>query len=593
MKLACAQQRDQNRIDLPKTTEHGGYYIPVAHEAGSVMAVDVAAGSRLRARSATVAWRLGAVLLLGATLRLGLLAAGVLPFNADEAVVGLMARHILQGERPLFFYGQAYLGSLDAWLVAGAFAVLGQSSAAIRLVQVACFLGTLATTYFLALRIFRSQWAAGAAGVFLAVPAVLVTLYTTVSLGGYGEVVLIGNVLLLLALAVLDPAPTAPRARLLGAWLLLGLLGGLGFWAFPLVVVYLIPIGVYALVTLWRAPRRLAIGTLLSLFGFAIGASPWIGYTITHGSITVLESTGLAVAGASPSNPVFSAIGHVFNFLLFGLTVIWGLRPPWSARFLALPLIPFALAFHVAIFIYAIRRIGRRGDAATPGRWLLIGVLACVVLGFVFTPFGADPSGRYFLPMAAPLALFTADALHWLRLRRKRPSVWRKWFGQTLALGLVAFNWWGTVQSAADFPPGLTTQFDAVAQLDQRKLADLMAFLRANGETRGYTNYWNAYPLAFESREELIFVPRLPYHADLRFSPRDDRYALYDEQVAASPRAAYITSRNPALNARLKSGFYRLGVAYREQQIGDFDVFYALSRRVTPDELGLGAACCD
>jgi hypothetical protein len=52
-----------------------------------------------------------------------------------------MARHILQGERPLFFYGQAYLGSLDAWLVAGAFAVLGQSAAAIRLVQSAAIAG--------------------------------------------------------------------------------------------------------------------------------------------------------------------------------------------------------------------------------------------------------------------------------------------------------------------------------------------------------------------------------------------------------------------------------------------------------------------
>jgi hypothetical protein len=307
----------------------------------------------------------------------------------------------------------------------------------------------------------------------------------------------------------------------------------------------------------------------------------------------VLESTGLAVAGASASNPVFSAFGHLFNFLLFGLTVIWGMRPPWSARFLALPLIPFALAFHAAILIYAVQRAGQRRDRATTGRWLLMGVLVCVVLGFIFTPFGADPSGRYFLPMAVPLALFTADALHWLRLRRKRRSVWRKWFGQTLALALVAFNWWGTVQSAADFPPGLTTQFDVVAQVDQRKLPELIEFLRANGETRGYTNYWIAYPLAFESHEDLIFVPRLPYHADLRYSPRDDRYPAYDGQVAASPRVAYITSRNPALIARLKSGLYRLGVKYREQQIGDFDVLYALSQRVTPDQVGLGEACCD
>ncbi|MEP7357173.1 MAG: hypothetical protein ABI847_08035, partial [Anaerolineales bacterium] len=132
-----------------------------------------------------------------------------------------------------------------------------------------------------------------------------------------------------------------------------------------------------------------------------------------------------------------------------------------------------------------------------------------------------------------------------------------------------------------------------VAQVDQRSLVELMNFLRANGGIRGYTNYWIAYPLAFESHEDLIFVPRLPYHADLRYTPRDDRYLPYDALVADSPRVAYITSRNPALNARLKTGFLKLGVSYREQLIGDFDVFYALSARVTPGQLGLGEACCD
>ena len=67
----------------------------------------------------------------------------------------------------------------------------------------------------------------------------------------------------------------------------------------------------------------------------------------------------------------------------------------------------------------------------------------------------------------------------------------------------------------------------------------------------------------------------------------------YDRLVADSPRVAYLTSRNAALNARLKIGLARLGVSYREETIGDYDVFYALSQRVTPDQLGLGEACCD
>ncbi len=70
--------------------------------------------------------RPGAILfsILGAALawKAALLVLDCVPFNADEAVVALMARHILQGERPIFFYGQAYMGSLDAYLVAGFFA---------------------------------------------------------------------------------------------------------------------------------------------------------------------------------------------------------------------------------------------------------------------------------------------------------------------------------------------------------------------------------------------------------------------------------------------------------------------------------------
>ena len=61
-----------------------------------------------------------------------------------------MARHILQGERPLFFYGQAYMGSLDAWLVAGAFQLLGESVAAIRVVQVGLYLAYIVSIWLLA-----------------------------------------------------------------------------------------------------------------------------------------------------------------------------------------------------------------------------------------------------------------------------------------------------------------------------------------------------------------------------------------------------------------------------------------------------------
>ena len=97
-----------------------------------------------------------------------------------------------------------------------------------------------------------------------------------------------------------------------------------------------------------------------------------------------------------------------------------------------------------------------------------------------------------------------------------------------------------------------------------------------------------AYPTAFLSNEELIFVPRLAYHADLGYTPRDDRYPPYDAQVAASPRTAYITTLNPELDQKLAAGLAALGVTWQEQQIGDYRVYYHLSRAVRPAEIGLG-----
>lgn len=49
-------------------------------------------------------------------------------------------------------------------------------------------------------------------------------------------------------------------------------------------------------------------------------------------------------------------------------------------------------------------------------------------------------------------------------------------------------------------PPGITTQLDAVTWLD-KQYDRLIAFLQENGVTRGYSNYWVAYPLAFLSRK--------------------------------------------------------------------------------------------
>jgi hypothetical protein len=333
----------------------------------------------------------------------------------------------------------------------------------------------------------------------------------------------------------------------------------------------------------------MAVNVGLAVFGGLLGSAPWWGYALRFGpQALVAELGGAAISGVEGLPFLEQAARHGFNLFVLGLPVIFGLRPPWEVRWLALPLLPFGLAFWLGVVGYIGWRLREKESAEAlttnfKGRaGLLAGVMITLAAGFVLTPFGVDPSGRYFLPLAVPLALFGADlALH---LRR----AWGKWAWGVVIL-VLAFNLWGTVESAGRFPPGLTTQFDAGTRVDHHFDGELIAFLQAHGETRGYTNYWTAYPLAFLSQEALIFVPQLPYHLDFRHTARDDRYPPYGRLVAEAGRVAYITANHPPLDERLRAGFLARGAAWQEAEIGDYRVFYGLSRAIRPEEIGLGA----
>ncbi len=519
-------------------------------------------------------WGLGLALFLALGIKVWLLGRQAFPFNADEAVVALMARHILQGERPLFFYGQAYMGSLDAFLVAAGFAVWGAQVWVIRAVQALLYAGTITVWYFFCAEAFDSLPAARIAALLLAVPPVLVTLYSTVSIGGYGEALLLGGGSMLFALKIIRGKTHPVR------WLALGFIIGIGFWSFPLSLVLSFPALLAAL--FFRPseekpyPRKNIRARMGILFvGIIVGLSPWIAGWIQLGAAALRELGGSAIAGAVQGSLVTVVATRLIDLLLFGTTTLFGLRPSWEIHWLAPVLLPFALAIDFTAIVYAMRNLRAR-DAARPVRWMLAGSAAFLATAYLFTPFGNDPSGRYFLPLILGLAAFCAEFIVRAAARFGRAAY-------LLLPVLILFQGAGTIESALHNPPGITTQFDPVAQLDQSDLPQVIAFLRAHGETRGYTNYWVSFPLAFLSHEELIFTARLPYHTDLRYTPRDDRYPPYDALVEDSGRVAYITTKNPALDSLLVAAFSTHGIRYQIEQIGDFRIYYGLSGPIRPD----------
>lgn len=55
-------------------------------------------------------------------------------FDSDQAVIGLMAKHLAEGRAfPLFFYGQHYMLAVEAWMAAPVFSMFGASVAALKM----------------------------------------------------------------------------------------------------------------------------------------------------------------------------------------------------------------------------------------------------------------------------------------------------------------------------------------------------------------------------------------------------------------------------------------------------------------------------
>lgn len=491
--------------------------------------------------------------------RLLILASGSVSFHSDEAVVGLMARHILTGARPVFFYGQAYMGSLDAWLIALGFGLLGESVLTIRLVQSALYLGVVAVTFIIVWQLTSHVTAAFTAGLVMAIPPIMTTLYTTATLGGYNETLLLGSGIILTGITL------ARGGGSLRHWLLLGVCAGLGWWTNALIVIYALP--VVLLVILRAAQRRLdrrsaAVGFGLAGLGFIIGAGPWIAFNLENdfaGLAFLLGSTeGTPFAGIGASS--LSLIERVIGFAAFGLPTLIGARAPWSPEIL-LP--PAALAI-AAIWLLALITLARTRLLDATGKFLLWGMLISFTLIFLVSRFSADPTGRYFLPLTLP---FSAA------LGVLAAAVRRRWLAAALA-GAVLMYQGITVAISAAQPPGLTTQFNLNEHLPNSDDDALIDFLESSDLTRGYTTYWISFRTAFLSGENIQLSAALPPKPDRVWTPFYERYLPYRAAADAAERVAYVTAGVPEIEADLIAWFEASGVRFERTEIGIYHVFH-------------------
>ncbi|MEU8339318.1 DUF423 domain-containing protein [Micromonospora tulbaghiae] len=525
----------------------------------------------------------------GVGYRLALLFADVPPTNSDEATMGLAALHIARGEGfPVWFYGQAYMGTLEAYLAAPLVALAGPSVLVLRLPTLALYALFLLLSWRLTRRLGGDRWYALIVVAVLALGADRVVKNQLIAGGGYPELNPAGAALALLTvgLCVSGPGPRLPR------WAAWGLISGVLLWVDPLILPYVLTLGVLLVA---RRRREMAGRAGLVLAGaLLLGAAPMLVDSIRHGRNPVT-----AVLAAGGSGTAADWADRLHGALVLGPPLAMGFCSPgrcatwqlwWAVAFPVLLVLAALTAWHTLR-----RASGRPGSAVRVSagvRLALLGGAAGVLAAYaVSNAAGQTPieSSRYLSCLAVAV-----PALLWPLWQAARPLARPRQLAEVAAsdpltqrqLAEVAASEGGGYGHLPEVesikatggrtagPKARAAGVGAVAVLagvlgtgaaatveviraapavhaEAHRHRSLVDTLGALGVRHVRGGYWTCNRLTYATGENVLCAV---VEDDLR--PGFDRLPAYRREVAADPDAAWAAQAGSPLAARLDA---RLG----------------------------------
>jgi len=592
------------------------------------------AGSRVAPAQALLArYALPLALLLALLVRVVLIARAQGVLDGDEALVGIQAESIAAGAArplPVYFYGQHYMGALEAYLVAGVFRLIGPSVPALRVVPLLFALLLVLLTYELARRVVGRQ-AARCAALLAAVAPLYPAVWSLKARGGYVETLALGSALLIvthrllygpgesLSLGLATMVARRERRglpRLVGRmalrpyiYLLWGLLAGLLFWINPVSLYYILTgAGTLAIGALrhhgWHLWQPAVRGRLLEaalpslvplLAGVMIGGLPlWVDNILYARGATfaylLIPSDGHGQTLAHTIQQAPRVAGFLANSIAPKLTGAW---EPWGAVTTsivgAIILALYALAAAYLLLRLLAGRRGVLGYRARPrhGQGLLLSFALVVAVVFCLSsfggealnPFGFDAASRYALPLMSVLPV-AAGALIW--------RLWRAW--APLGAAALAVLLLASGLGYATARPNSVFQSEYWAKLPPSE-APLARFLARNNIHSVWINHWAGYPLMFYADAEAGASGRLAAfdYNDVVLNGGVDRLPWARRQVERDPRAAFVLV-TPQIHPPLESLLTAQGIIYQTRRVGPYLVYYNLSHplnmRGVRDELG-------
>ncbi|MEP7198865.1 MAG: hypothetical protein ABI874_03515 [Chloroflexota bacterium] len=517
------------------------------------------------------------IVCLGTFIRLAFLAASQMMIEGDEAAVGLQALHILRGERPIFYPGQAYLGNFESYITAAVFAIGGASRLTLKLVPLIFALVFIYLCFRIGVEIFHDERIGLFAALAAAAPPVYVVMWSVKARGGYIEALVLAQLAWLWINRWAFSSPLSPvgqgdkgdkgeRSRTLRG-LIAGLISGYAIWMNPITLYVFAPLGIVLTAHAlghWRDWRNGVMPIVAVLLGALIGLLPFILFRIAYGD----AAFGVVTNNVPPQSAWRDLVEQVWQyFWRDSIPTLLGLRGPKDK--------PFALDWRVIvtpIYLVALMwlvRIARASHGAVVLLLMLLVVFPIFAVGALaggnFAAIIPD-SGlltRYLLPLTIVCALALAVLLTALPTRLR-----------ALALVVVlGVNVWTTISADA---VALSRNEFANQPLPAIN-AELIAFLDQANLQHIFTNHWIGYPLMFDTRERIL---TFDYAA-----PDLDRFPDASAQVRAARNAALVVFNphyepNP-IDAKLK----QLGISFKKQELADFIVYYAFDRPFDPISL--------
>jgi hypothetical protein len=443
--------------------------------------------------------------------------------DGDTSTIWLMAKHMLKGEFPLFFYGQYYLGPLEPLIIAFFWMIFGIKTSTLYFGNI--FFSVLfgVSAYFLGKQT-KDKMIGLLFMLFVTFPSPYFFKASIMPFGYLIEISFLGNLIFLLSLRSCSKASKDHKTLY---YILMGIVSGVGFWTHYTFVYYLVPVCIYLFIN--ETFKSLIKNSIFGLVSFFLAGFPFWFFTFKYNFLTFKFIS-------QPQNiarlPVFikSLATHISSML--GVNFL-------SNNVLDFPRLLFFFIYVVCVVFFLINSFSKKKFISNNNLLFVLFFVFIVLfyIGFRSRSYAGE-SFFYLIPFVTFIGISFSCAM-------SRLLEYSKMVGLCIVCLVVGFNFFGICK--------MIVQSRHLSESIGKNINTKIEFLKNNNIYCISGSEFNGRAISFFSNEEIIASGFM-----------NSEYLPYENKVEASPRVAYEKCDNDwssilnniCKNYKFQNGFY-------------------------------------